>query len=381
MAGKRALLSALLGHELVSREYWALSRIRGPHLLNRRSSRLGKQIGRRRLTVIISQTPGDKQCKSARRVATEVDRGGMATALSSHVPTACPPKAVGMARKLNHGGLIHALQLFLAFNRLRRRFSRGVYRRGTAARSRTIRPCERRCLSFRSDGLWAGLECSGRGIARSAAGRGTSAGGALRMAQSSLDKINHDIKDYTCTMIKRERINGQLNEPEYMFVKIRHQPFSVYLYFLRPDRAKGREVIYVEGRNEGKMLAHEGSGLKSRFGTVSLVPTSALAMDGNKYPITQIGTKNLVKRLLEVGNQDIKYAECEVQYRKNAKVNDRVCTIIEVTHPVPRRNFLFHKALIYVDDELNVPIRYEAYMWPKTPGGALSWMRSTPTST
>lgn len=193
--------------------------------------------------------------------------------------------------------------------------------------------------------------------------------GALRMAQSSLDRINRDIKDYTCTMIKRERINGQLNEPEYMFVKIRHQPFSVYLYFLRPDGAKGREVIYVEGRNEGKMLAHEGSGLKSRFGTVSLVPTSALAMDGNKYPITQIGTKNLVKRLLEVGNQDIKYAECEVQYRKNAKVNDRVCTIIEVTHPVPRRNFLFHKALIYVDDELNVPIRYEAYMWPKTPGG------------
>jgi len=193
--------------------------------------------------------------------------------------------------------------------------------------------------------------------------------GALRMAQSSLDKINRDVKDYTCTMIKRERIDGKLGDPEYMFVKIRNQPFSVYLYFLRPEGEKGREVIYVEGRNEGKMLAHEGSGLKARFGTVSLVPTSALAMEGNKYPITQIGTKNLVKRLLEVGNQDMKYAECDVQYRKNAKVNDRVCTIIEVTHPVPRRNFLFHKALIYVDDELNVPIRYEAYMWPKTPGG------------
>jgi hypothetical protein len=193
--------------------------------------------------------------------------------------------------------------------------------------------------------------------------------GALRMAQSSLDKINRDIKDYTCTMIKRERIDGKLNDPEYMFVKVRNQPFSVYLYFLRPEGEKGREVIYVEGRNEGKMLAHEGSGLKARFGTVSLVPTSALAMEGNKYPITQIGTKNLVRRLLEVGNQDMKYAECEVQYRKNAKVNDRVCTIIEVTHPVPRRNFLFHKALIYVDDELNVPIRYEAYMWPKAPGG------------
>jgi outer membrane lipoprotein-sorting protein len=94
-----------------------------------------------------------------------------------------------------------------------------------------------------------------------------------------------------------------------------------------------------------------------------------MAMQGNKYPITQIGVKNLVRRLIEVGTQDMKYGECDVTYRKNAKVNDRVCTIIEVTHPVPRRNFIFHKALIYVDDQLNLPIRYEAYTWPKTQGG------------
>jgi hypothetical protein len=154
-----------------------------------------------------------------------------------------------------------------------------------------------------------------------------------------------------------------------MYVKVRHQPFSVYLNFLKPADEQGREVIFVEGRNNGKMTAHEGSGLKARFGAVDLNPTSAMAMKGNKYPITQLGVKNLVRRLIEVGNQDMKYAECDVTYRKNAKVNDRVCTIIEVTHPVPRRNFIFHKALIYVDDELNLPIRYEAYTWPKTPGG------------
>ncbi len=39
-------------------------------------------------------------------------------------------------------------------------------------------------------------------------------------------------------------------------------------------------------------------------------------------------------------------------------------------HPVPRRNFLFHLARIFVDDELGVPVRYEAYDWPREPGGA-----------
>jgi hypothetical protein len=193
--------------------------------------------------------------------------------------------------------------------------------------------------------------------------------GALRIAERSMDNINKNVKDYTCTMIKRERIDGEVTDPEYMYVKVRHQPFSVYLNFLKPADEQGREVIYVEGRNNGKMTAHEGSGLKARFGAVDLNPTSAMAMKGNKYPITQLGVKNLVRRLLEVGSQDMKYGECDVTYRKNAKVNDRICTIIEVIHPVPRRNFIFHKALIYVDDELNLPIRYEAYTWPKTQGG------------
>jgi hypothetical protein len=192
--------------------------------------------------------------------------------------------------------------------------------------------------------------------------------GALKMAYSGRDTINANIHDYTCTMIKRERIDGKLNDPEYMFVKVRHQPFSVYLYFLKPTDIAGREVLYVDGRNDGKLTAHEAKGIKAHF-TVSILPTSALAMEGNRYPITQLGIKNLTNRLIEVAEHDKQFGECTVDYRKNAKVNDRVCTIIEVTHPVPRRNFLFYKARVYVDDQLNVPIRYEAYNWPKTQGG------------
>jgi hypothetical protein len=192
---------------------------------------------------------------------------------------------------------------------------------------------------------------------------------AIRMAFAAKANIDQNIHDYTCTMIKRERVDGKLTDPNYMFCKVRQQPFSVYLYFLKPADAYGREVIYVAGANNGNLLAHEGQGLKSKFGMVSIAPTGAMAMEGNRYPITELGVGNLTNRLIQVAEQDSKYGECEVQFRKNAKVNDRVCTIIEVTHPVPRRNFLFYKAVVYLDDQLNVPIRYEAYSWPKTLGG------------
>ncbi len=68
---------------------------------------------------------------------------------------------------------------------------------------------------------------------------------ALRMAFAAKTNIDQNIHDYTCTMIKRERVDGKLTDPNYMFCKVRQQPFSVYLYFLKPADAYGREVVYV----------------------------------------------------------------------------------------------------------------------------------------
>ena len=192
---------------------------------------------------------------------------------------------------------------------------------------------------------------------------------ALELAQKGLTSIRANIKDYSCTVVKRERIDGKLGELEYMFAKIRQQPFSVYLYFLGPDAVKGQEVIYVDGHNEGNMLAHAGSGVRAMVGMVSLKPQSMLAMQGNRYPITELGVENLTRRLVEVAEHDSKFGECDVNFYPNAKVNGRICTCIQVVHPVPRRNFRFHLARVFIDDELTIPIRYEAYDWPLEQGG------------
>ena len=52
-----------------------------------------------------------------------------------------------------------------------------------------------------------------------------------------------------------------------MFLKMRHRPFSVYMYFLGPP-LKGQEVMYIDGQNDGNMW---GTRRLSRpvFGTVS----------------------------------------------------------------------------------------------------------------
>jgi len=192
---------------------------------------------------------------------------------------------------------------------------------------------------------------------------------ALELARKGLNNLRSTIRDYSCTVVKRERIDGQLNDHEYMFAKIRHEPFSVYLYFLAPESVKGQEVIYVDGRNDGNMLAHAGSGVRAMVGTVSLKPQSMLAMQGNRYAITELGVENLARRLVEVAEHDRHFGECEVNFYPGAKVNGRVCTCVQVVHPVPRRNFRFHLARVFIDDEYLIPIRYEAYDWPHEAGG------------
>lgn len=193
---------------------------------------------------------------------------------------------------------------------------------------------------------------------------------AVDIAERSIQVQDANIKDYSATVCKVERIDGKVGEPEYALVKVRNKPFSVYMHFIAPKDIKGQECLFVEGQNNGQMFAHAAPGtLRGKFGTVSLAPNSIMAMKGQRYPITELGIYNLTRRLVEVGKKDMQYGECDVKFFKGCKVDQRSCMLIQVTHPVPRRNFLFHIARIYVDDELNIPIRYEAYDWPTEQGG------------
>lgn len=190
----------------------------------------------------------------------------------------------------------------------------------------------------------------------------------MKLANDSFGEMKANIKDYSATLIKRERIGDKLNEQEFMFVKIRQEPFSVYTYFLGPEKKKGQEAIYVASRNGGNIVGH-GVGIERVAGTVRLAPTSMLAMRGNKYPITEIGLFNLTEKLIDIGQKDLQYGECDVKTFPGAKINGRSCTCIQVTHPVPRKNFLFHVARVFYDDEMRIITRYEAYDWPHEQGG------------
>jgi uncharacterized protein DUF1571 len=199
----------------------------------------------------------------------------------------------------------------------------------------------------------------------------------LEYAQRRLQEMDHEIKDYTCTLVRRERLAGKLSDHVHTHVKLRHQqvrdgvvvvPFSVYMRFLSPANVEGREVLYVQGRNKGNIIVRRG-GQRFSFITVAVDPKSEVVLRESRYPIEELGIRNLTERLIEVGKEDLKHDEIEVTYIEDTRVNGRVCTVIQITHPVRRDYFKYHVARVFIDDELQVPIRYASYDWPEKEGG------------
>lgn len=188
---------------------------------------------------------------------------------------------------------------------------------------------------------------------------------AIRWCKQTLPKVEA-IKDYSAILVARERVGGQLNDTETMSIKIRHKPFSVYIDFLGPERTRGQEVLYIEGQNNGRMWAHK-SHLPT---TLAVFPDSKAIMFNRRYPVTEIGLATLLRRLLAVAEHDAQFGESEVKYFSGAKLNGRSCTVIQVIHPVRRKDFTYYRARVFIDDELLVPIRIESQDWPTEPGAA-----------
>jgi hypothetical protein len=199
---------------------------------------------------------------------------------------------------------------------------------------------------------------------------------ALEMVRESLSHMQSNVQDYTALFAKRCRVDGELAAMTFARVKIRNPrpagaspktPMSVYLDFVKPSSVRGREVIWVDGRNEGKLIAHE-TGM-ANFVSLRLDPNGYLAMRGQRRPITEIGIENLLKKIIERGELDRQYGECDVKFFRNAKLGDMQCTMLQVTHPLRRPYFDFYQARIYFSESLKLPVRYESWSWPATSGG------------
>lgn len=187
---------------------------------------------------------------------------------------------------------------------------------------------------------------------------------AIKLAQQSREAAG-ELKDYRALFTKREMVGGRMYASE-MEMKFRKEPFSVYLKFVNPDHA-GREVLFVEGRNNNQMLAHD-TGLRAIVGSVALDPRSPTAMAEARHPVTLIGVENLVTGVIMMWEKESAYGECDVKYYPEAKLGEKPVIVIESSHPQRRKEFMYALTRLWLDKETRLPVRVQQYDFPPAPG-------------
>lgn len=189
---------------------------------------------------------------------------------------------------------------------------------------------------------------------------------AMASAREALDEMEHNVRDYSAVIVKKERIGNSLIET-VMFAKIREKPFSVYLRFMdRSDKktVKGREVIYVQGRNDNKLVVHTPGVQDATVGKLTLDPKSWLVMQNEHHPILDIGLANLCRQLIQRGESVGDSSRGQVKRYPGVRIGERTCCMTEITYPVQEPKIRGYVARVFMDNQLRVPIRVEVHEIP-----------------
>lgn len=113
-----------------------------------------------------------------------------------------------------------------------------------------------------------------------------------------LKRMVEQTPEYEFLMLRRERVkeSDELPDtPERMFVRLRHEPLTIYARWEEGGTRAGQEVLYDASRDKAKMLAHVG-GL---FGVLSAKVSidGALARAQSRHTVRDLGIAFILAQL------------------------------------------------------------------------------------
>lgn len=171
------------------------------------------------------------------------------------------------------------------------------------------------------------------------------------------------VSGYTATFRKQERIKGELRPWQTMAMKVRHEPFSIYLKFLAPKA--GKEVIYSEGRYDNHLVGHNGDWSRLLVPRLKLAPTDALALADNRHPITDAGLLNLINKLVRYREMDLGDPVAETVLDRITDDQGRTWCRSLHTHTHYDAERPFTRVEVLYHPETLIPYSIAGYDWPE----------------
>jgi len=167
---------------------------------------------------------------------------------------------------------------------------------------------------------------------------------------------------YTAEFSKQEVVDGELTDSQKMTLKLRHEPFSVYMKWT--EGKPGQELLYVDGKNDGEMIVKPG-GWKGRvLGTLKLDPNGSMALSESRHPVTEVGLVNLAKTILDYRYDEADWTEGYDCRYDRTEIDGRPCHRFTIVYDSPQDRPEYRKSVVCLDREWLAVTYIENYGWP-----------------
>ena len=184
---------------------------------------------------------------------------------------------------------------------------------------------------------------------------------SIAMLEEGIRKFE-TVSGYKAEFSKQELVSGEMTDPQTMALKVRHEPFSVYMKWI--EGKPGQELLYVEGENDGEMIVRPG-GLKGRFlGAIRLSPTGGLAMSEARHPVTQVGLLHLAEKILTYRYNESHWTSGYTCIEQRVELHGRPALRFTIEYDSPSYRADYRKSIVWIDEELSLATKVENYGWP-----------------
>jgi hypothetical protein len=171
------------------------------------------------------------------------------------------------------------------------------------------------------------------------------------------------ISDYSCHFIKQERVKGKLTAEVIHELHARTTPFAAYLKTVQPKEAAGFEMIYVSGK-----FAMNQVRVKPAGGTFSTVPSDDPRANSGRHPADQIGIASVIATIEKQIATERKLGHPVTVSIRDFTYAGKSVIRYELLCDKPHAHRYSHRAVVYIDRETKLPVRFEAYDEPRSGG-------------
>jgi hypothetical protein len=174
----------------------------------------------------------------------------------------------------------------------------------------------------------------------------------IAFLEMCIRRYDREVKGYTATLRKQERIDGRLERSEIIDVAFREDPFSVLMRWKEGAR-RAAAVLYVKGENGDQLLVRP-NGVFAVAGIVTRDPNGRDAKQAGRYSLTEFGIKIATQRTLASWQRARKNDNLHIEYlgvKRIKEAGNRPCWVLKRTEYKKPEEDGVTELTVYIDTE------------------------------